>query len=293
MKVGKINRNLVFREVRDYVMIAFAMMLYCIGWTLFLLPNNITTGGIPGISSIIFWGTGIPVQVSYFIFNVILILFALWILGWRFCIKTIFAMFTLTTMVAYSTENLGHIRILTDEPFMTAIIGALFCGSGVGLSLSFNGSTGGTDIIAAIINKFKDISLGKVIMLADVLIVSSSFIVGSTMEQIVYGYVVLIITGFTIDAVVTSFRQSVQLFIISDKFEEIGREISAVSSRGCTVINSKGSYTGNDVKMLFVLARRKEADKINYIIHSIDPKAFVSQSLTKGVYGQGFDKFKK
>ncbi len=293
MKVGKINRSLVFREVRDYVMIAFAMMLYCIGWTLFLLPNNITTGGIPGISSIIYWGTGVPVQVSYFIFNVILILFALWILGWRFCIKTIFAMFTLTTMVAFSTENLGHIHILSDQPFMTAILGALFCGSGVGLSLSFNGSTGGTDIIAAIINKYKNISLGKVIMLADVIIVTSSYLVVPDIEKIVYGYVVLLLTGWCIDAVVSSFRQSVQFFIISDKFEEIGREISAVSSRGCTVINSKGSYTGNDVKMLFVLARRSESSKIFNIIQSVDPKAFVSQSLTIGVYGDGFDKFKK
>ena len=293
MRVGKINRKIVFREVRDYVMIAFAMMLYCIGWTLFLLPNNITTGGIPGISSIIYWGTGIHVQFSYFIANVILILFALWILGWRFCIKTIFAMFTLTSMVAYSTENLGHLNILSDQPFMTAILGAVFCGSGVGLSLSFNGSTGGTDIIAAIINKYKNISLGKVIMLADVIIVTSSYLVVPDIEKIVYGYVVLLLTGYCIDAVVSSFRQSVQFFIISDKFEEIGREISAVSSRGCTVINSKGSYSGNDVKMLFVLARRRESEKIFNIVHNVDPKAFVSQSLTIGVYGDGFDKFKK
>lgn len=293
MRVGRINKKYVFREVRDYVMIAFAMMLYCIGWTLFLLPNNITTGGIPGISSIIFWGTGIPVQVSYFISNVILICFALWILGWRFCIKTIFAMFTLTSMVAYSTENLGELNILSDQPFMTAILGAVFCGCGVGLSLSFNGSTGGTDIIAAIINKYKNISLGKVIMLADVIIVTSSYLVVPDIEKIVYGYVVLILTGFCIDAVVSSFRQSVQFFIISDKFEEIGREISAVSSRGCTVINSKGSYTGNDVKMLYVLARRRESEKIYHIINKVDPKAFVSQSLTIGVYGDGFDKFKK
>lgn len=293
MRVGRINRKIVFREVRDYVMIAFAMMLYCIGWTLFLLPNNITTGGIPGISSIIYWGTGVPVQFSYFIANVILILFALWILGWRFCIKTIFAMFTLTSMVAYSTENLGHLNILSDQPFMTAILGAVFCGSGVGLSLSFNGSTGGTDIIAAIINKYKNISLGKVIMLADVIIVTSSYLVVPDIEKIVYGYVVLLLTGYCIDAVVSSFRQSVQFFIISDKFEEIGREISAVSSRGCTVINSKGSYSGNDVKMLFVLARRRESEKIFNIVHNVDPKAFVSQSLTIGVYGDGFDKFKK
>ena len=293
MRVGKINRKIVFREIRDYIMIAFAMMLYCIGWTLFLLPNNITTGGIPGISSIIFWGTGVPVQVSYFIANVILILFALWILGWRFCIKTIYAMFVLTTMVAYSTDNLGDLNILSDQPFMTAILGAIFCGSGVGLSLSFNGSTGGTDIIASIINKFKNISLGKVIMLTDVIIVTSSYLVVPDIEKIVYGYVVLLLTGWCIDAVVTSFRQSVQFFIISDKFEEIGREISAVSSRGCTVINSKGSYSGNDVKMLFVLARRSESDKIYNIVHNVDPKAFVSQSLTIGVYGDGFEKFKK
>lgn len=293
MKVGKINRNLVFRELRDYIMIAFAMLLYCVGWTLFLLPNNITTGGVPGISSIIFWGTGIPVQVSYFIMNVVLMIFALWILGWRFCMKTIYAMFVLTTMVGFSTENLSDLGLLQDQTFLAAILGAVFCGCGVGLCLSFHGSTGGTDIIAAIINKYKNISLGKVIMLADVIIVTSSYLVLHDIEKIVYGYVVLLITGYCIDAVVSSFRQSVQFFIISDKFEEIGRQISSVSKRGCTVINSKGSYTGNDVKMLFVLARRSESEKIYHIINNVDPRAFVSQSLTIGVYGDGFEKFKK
>ena len=280
-----------WREAKDYVMITIAMLSYCIGWAVFLLPNNITTGGVAGVTSILFWATGIPVQFSYFTINAVLLLFALKILGLKFCLKTIFAVTVLTVAVGIATENYtGH--LLSDQPFMAAIIGSVFCGCGVGLGLVNNGSTGGTDIIAAILNKYRDISLGRVIMICDVIIITSSYFVLKDWEKVIYGYVVLYVTAFCIDQVVNSMRSSVQFFIISDKYKEIGHRINKEPHRGCTTIDAHGFYSGKEVKMLFVLAKRRQSDVIFRIINEIDPTAFVSQSAVIGVYGEGFDRFK-
>lgn len=288
MSFSKVN---IWTEIRDYTLLAIAMISYSIGWTVFLLPNNITTGGIAGVSSILFWATGIPINVSYFFINAVLLLFALRILGLKFCLKTIFAVTVLTTSLTIMSQYIT-VHLLSDQPFMAAIIGAVFCGSGVGLGLAANGSTGGTDIIAAIINKYRDISLGRVILICDVIIISSSYFVLGDIERVIYGYVVLYVTSFCIDQVVNSMRRSVQFFIISDKYEEIGKRINREPHRGCTVVDAHGFYSGKEVKMLFVLAKRRQSDVIFRIINEIDPNAFVSQSAVIGVYGEGFDRFK-
>ena len=272
------------KELRDYIIIAIAMMSYAIGWGVFLLPNNITTGGVAGVSSILYWATKIPVQVSYFVINGALLLVALKVLGLKFCLKTIFAVTVLTVSIGLVTDHYNA-HLLEDQPFMAAIIGSVFCGCGVGLGLANNGSTGGTDIIAAIVNKYRDVSLGRVIMICDVVIISSSYFVLRDWEKVIYGYVVLYVTAFCIDQVVESARRSVQFFIISDKYREIGERINREPHRGCTVIDAQGFYSGKDVKMLFVLAKRRQSDVIFRIINEIDPNAFVSQSAVIGVYG--------
>ncbi len=286
------KKKSIINELRDYLMITIAMISYCIGWNVFLLPNNITTGGVPGISSVVYWGTGIPVQVTYFVINAFLLIAALRILGWKFCVKTIYAVVVLTSLTALARHNLADTHLLSDQPFMASIIGAIFCGSGVGLGLANNGSTGGTDIVAAIVNKYRDISLGRVIMLCDIVIITSSYLVLHNWEQVIYGYVVLMVTAFCIDQVVNSMRRSVQFFIISDKYREIASRIAVYPHRGATVIEAHGFYTGHQVKMLFIMAKRRESNTIFQIINDIDPRAFVTQTNVIGVYGEGFDKFK-
>ena len=288
---GTINRASFGKELRDYIIIAIAMMSYAIGWGVFLLPNNITTGGVAGVSSILYWATKIPVQVSYFVINGALLLVALKVLGLKFCLKTIFAVTVLTVSIGLVTDHYNA-HLLEDQPFMAAIIGSVFCGCGVGLGLANNGSTGGTDIIAAIVNKYRDVSLGRVIMICDVVIISSSYFVLRDWEKVIYGYVVLYVTAFCIDQVVESARRSVQFFIISNKYREIGERINREPHRGCTVIDAQGFYSGKDVKMLFVLAKRRQSNLIFRIINEVDPHAFVSQSAVIGVYGEGFDRFK-
>ena len=286
------SKQAAIHEVKDYVMIALGMILYGIGWTVFLLPNDITTGGVPGIASIVYFATGLPVQYVYFSINFILLLLAIRILGWKFSIKTIFAVFTLTFFLSLIQQVTQGITLLHDQPFMACVIGASFCGSGIGIAFSSNGSTGGTDIIAAIINKYRDITLGKVMLICDLIIISSSYFVLKDWEKVVYGYVTLYICSFVLDQVVNSARQSVQFFIISDKYEEIGKRINVYPHRGVTVINASGFYTGKEIKMLFILAKKRESGIIFHLIKEIDPNAFVSQSAVIGVYGEGFDRIK-
>ena len=293
MEKPTITRTAFLKELRDYVFITIAMLSYCIGWSVFLLPNGITTGGVPGISSILEWSPlHIPAQVSYFVINAGLLVIALRILGWKFCVKTGYAVIVLTLALSLSRGFTAQLHLLSDQPFMASVLGAVFCGSGVGLGLGSNGSTGGTDIIAAIINKYRDISLGRVILICDVIIISSSYFVLKDWEKVIYGYVVLYVTAFCVDQVVNSMRRSVQFFIISEKYEEMGHRINSEAHRGCTVISGQGAYSGHEVKMLFVLAKQSESAKIFQLIEETDPHAFVSQSAVIGVYGEGFDRFK-
>ena len=271
--IPKPSKQSIIREARDYVMIAIGMILYGIGWTVFLLPNDITTGGVPGIASIVYWATGFPVQYTYFSINFFLLLLALKLLGLKFCIKTIFGVFTLTFFLSVIQKLTAGFGLLHDQPFMACVIGASFCGGGIGVAFSANGSTGGTDIIAAIINKYRDITLGRVVLICDMIIISSSYFVLKDWE-------------------VNSARQSVQFFIISNKYEEIGRHINEYPHRGVTIINATGFYTGREVKMMFVLAKKRESPIIFRLIKDIDPNAFVSQSAVIGVYGEGFDHIK-
>ena len=291
MKTEKIASKSYYHELTDYLLLMVGMLSYCIGWSIFLLPNNITTGGVAGVSSLLFWGMGIPVQVSYFVINAALLIVALRILGLKFCLKTIYAVSVLTVGLSLISAYAPR-QMLADQPFMAAIIGAVFCGCGVGLGLAANGSTGGTDIIAAIINKYRDISLGRVIMLCEVIIISSSYFVLNDFERVLYGYVVLYVTAFCIDQVVNSRRSSVQFFIISTKWMEIAYQVNEEGLRGCTVIDASGFSSGRETKMLFVLCKRRQSSQIFRLINEVDPHAFVSQSAVIGVYGEGFDHFK-
>lgn len=286
------SRQVMFREMRDYLMIALGMILYGIGWTVFLLPNDITSGGVPGIASIVYFATGFPVQYTYFAINFFLLLLSLKILGLKFSIKTIFAVFVLTIFLSVIQKLTAGLALLHDQPFMACVLGASFCGSGIGIAFSANGSTGGTDIIAAIINKYRDITLGRVILICDMIIITSSYFVLHDWEKVVYGFVTLYVSSFVLDQIVNSARQSVQFFIISKHYEEIGRRINKDLHRGVTVIDGTGLYTGFGIKMMFVLAKKRESTTIFRLIMDIDPNAFVSQSAVIGVYGEGFDHIK-
>lgn len=285
-------------ELHDYLAIALGLALYAISWTAFMLPYGITTGGVTGVSAIIYYATGFEMQISYLLINIVFLMAALKILGLKFCAKTIYAVLILTVLLKVGqivmSDGNGGFKLLLGEGqnFMACVIGATLCGIGVGICFTANGSTGGTDIIAAIVNKYRDISFGRVIMFVDILIIGSTYFVFHDITRMMFGYVTMMIMSVSLDYYVNSARQSVQIMIFSYKYEELANYINQVLDRGVTVLNGMGWYSKQESHVLVVLARKSNATNLLRAIKQIDPKAFVSMSRVVGVYGEGFDKIK-
>lgn len=301
----KLSKAEIMREVKDYIYITLGLISYSLGWAAFLLPYQITTGGTTGIGAIIYYSTGFPIQWSYFIINAFLMTFAIRILGPKFSIKTTYAIFTLTLLlwlfqllinnylkVPDMTPDGKPLLLGAGQDFMACIIGAAMCGIGLGITFNYNGSTGGTDIIAAIVNKYKDVTLGRMIMICDLFIITSCYFVFHDWRRVIFGFVTLFIIGVVLDWIINSARQSVQFLIFSQKYDEIADSIIKETHRGVTVLNGTGWYSKNDAKVLVVLAKKRQSLDIFRLVKSIDPNAFISQSSVIGVYGEGFDKLK-
>ncbi|HPD94261.1 MAG TPA: YitT family protein [Tenuifilaceae bacterium] len=271
----------------------FGLLLYAISWTGFLIPHKITGGGVSGISAMIFYATGIPMGYSYFVLNIFLILLAIKVLGANFGVKTVFGVTVgaiLLSVLQFTITN----PVLEDK-FMSTIIGGALAGVGLGIIFTQGGSTGGTDIIAMIINKYRNISPGRIIMFCDVFIIGSSYLVlldldpAKRIETIVYGYVTMAITAYALDAVLSGSKQSLQVFIFSKKYEEIANRITSEIKRGVTVIDGQGWYSKDNQRVLITLVRKHEAGDVYKIIKEVDPDAFISVSSVMGVFGRGFE----
>ncbi len=286
----------ILKIIRTYVIIVFGLLLYALSWTAFLLPHKITGGGVSGIGALVYYATGIPMGYTYFLINIGLILLAIKMLGASFGIKTIFGVsvgaFLLTLLQSLITTA------IIEDKFMSTMIGGALAGVGLGVIFTQGGSTGGTDIIAMIINKYRNISPGRVILWCDVFIIGSSFLVLldlepiKRIETIVYGYVAMAITAYSIDAVLSGSRQSVQVFVFSKKYREIADRITSQLNRGVTVIDGQGWYTKENQKVLITLVRKHESNDVYKIIKEIDAEAFISVASVMGVYGQGFERIR-
>ena len=290
----KLINNKVYFAVQDYLMILLGTLLYGFGFNAFILSNEIITGGVSGICALIFFASNeiIPVSVSYFVINVVLLLAALKILGLKFLIKTIFGVFSLSASLSFFEWLLKGQPLLHDQPFMSIIIGAFLCGAGLGLVFSANGSTGGTDIVGAIANKYKNISIGRALLFCDFIIIGSSFFLFHDVEKIVFGFVEMFVSNYIIDAVLNGNRQSVQFLIFSQKYDEIAERIIHDLDRGCTILDGVGGYSRKPVKVVVLLAKKSESVSIFRLVKQIDHQAFISQSIVRGVYGEGFDQIK-
>jgi uncharacterized membrane-anchored protein YitT (DUF2179 family) len=290
-KLIKIQRRVVIQEVQDYIFILIGLFTYAFGWTGFLLPAGVTSGGVTGIAALVYFATNIPVGIPYFCINAVLLLFSIKIFGFKFSVKTIINVIILTFVLSFFQSIIKE-PLVKNQPFMDCIIGGILCGFGIGLVFNFKGSTGGTDIIALIINKHRNISIGKALLICDVLIISSSFLIFQSVEKVVYGLVVMGVSSYTVDMVLNGARQSVQFFIFSNKYDEIANAIIQQAHRGCTLLDGTGWYSQQPVKVVVVMAKKNESVTIFRIVKSIDPQAFISQSSVIGVYGRGFDPIK-
>ena len=292
--IGKhfnIRKKVIIQEIQDYTFILIGLSLYAFGWTGFLLPNEITTGGVTGISAVIYFATKIPVGIPYFCLNAIILLSSIKILGFKFGIKTIINVLILTLLLSLFQSIIKE-PLVKGEIFMNCILGGVLCGAGLGLVFNFKGSTGGTDVIALVINKYRNISVGKGLLICDLLIISSSYFIFHSVEKIVYGLVVMGVVSYAVDLVLNGARQSVQFFIFSEKYDEIASTIIQQANRGCTLLDGTGYYSKKPVKVVVVMAKKNESVTIFRIVKNIDPNAFVSQSSVQGVYGEGFEQIK-
>ncbi|EGJ70634.1 Protein of unknown function DUF2179 [Bacteroides coprosuis DSM 18011] len=298
MATHALSKQAWTRVMRDYLLIALGIVCYSVGWALFLLPYKLPLGGTAGVATLVFYSTGFPIQYTYFMINAVLLTATFKILGKSFTVRTIFGVLVMTfctwmTQAVFKGPDGSILQLLgPDEAFMACVIGASMCGLGLGLVFINNGSTGGTDVVAAVVNKYRDISLGRVILLCDFTIVSSSYFIDNDWKMVLMGFVTLFIVTNVLDWVVNSARQSVQFFIFSKHYDAIADRIMKETGRGVTVIKGQGWYSQNEVKVLMVLAKKSQSIIIFRLVKDIDPEAFVSQSSVIGVYGQGFDKIK-
>ena len=296
----------IWNETKDYLCIALGLMIYTISFTVFLMPYQIVAGGVTGFSAIIYYATGFHLENTYIIINGLLLIVALKILGVKFLMKTIFAIFTLYFMLKFAQdiipkqENGLPFKLMGEgQDFMSMIIGCVLTGIALATVFMNNGSTGGTDIIAAAVNKFHpNVSLGNVLITVDFCIIGSCMFFpqfGTYLERAhkgMFGFCVMAMENYSLDYVMNARRQSVQFMIFSQKWQEIANAIGIEMNHGVTILDGHGWYTGSKMKVLCILAKKNESVNIFRLIKMIDPQAFVSQSSVIGVYGEGFDEMR-
>jgi uncharacterized membrane-anchored protein YitT (DUF2179 family) len=283
------NRKLA-TAIKDYLIITFGLLLFALGWVVFLIPVEITGGGVSGVGAVLYFAAKIPVSITYLSVNVVLVLVAIKILGANFGVKTIYSILLLTLFFAVFQ---GIVKDpIVDDMFLSAVLGGMACGIGLGVVFSRGGSTGGTDIFAMIINKYRNISPGRIILYCDVIIIASSYFVFQSPEKLVYGYVSMWVVAYSLDSFLSGANRSAQMFIVSKEYEKIADFINNETIRGVTILEGKGWYTRENTKIIMSVVRKKETGLIFRKIREIDPDAFITMGSVMGVYGKGFDKIK-
>lgn len=298
----KVKYDSLRHQAKDYIVIIFGLLLYAIGFTAFILPHEVVIGGVAGISTLVYFASGklIPVAITQYATNLILLAMAFKIVGKTFVMRTIFGATVISLFIGI-LENIfmGLSHPIMQDTAISVILGGIMCGTGVGLIFIHNGSSGGTDIVAAMVSKVSNVSIGRTIIFVDMSIVACSIFLpynGTFTERIearvpvmVYGFIVTFIISYMCDMIINTNRQATQFVIFSHKWEEIASRINAEAHRGVTVLDGMGWYSKQEVKVLMCWCRKIESVTIFRIVKSIDDNAFITQSNVNGVYGKGFD----
>ena len=281
----------------SYLIITLGILIYTFGWAAVMLPAKIVGGGVSGISSVLYYAVGlhIPIGVMNLVINAILVLIGFKMLGSRFGANTIYGI-VMSSLCFVLWQQVLHVETLFDVSqfggFMCAIIGGALCGGGIGMTFAMGGNSGGTDIIALIVSKYYNISPGKVIMYLDIFIVGSSFFVSHKIENVVFGYIVMVTMTYVLDMVLDGNKQSYQILVFSQKNKEIGDAITTEVGRGATLLDAEGCYSHQGQQVLMIMVHKTDKPHVMQIIHRIDDNAFISVSKTQGVYGKNFEKLK-
>ncbi|MBR5183345.1 MAG: YitT family protein [Bacteroidales bacterium] len=280
-----------FKTIKEYGVMAFALALYVFSWTAFLIPNEITAGGVTGLSTILNYAFGFPISLTYLVLNAVLLIAGTIIMGKGFGFKTIFCVLV-SSLYFQLFPSIPWVSNI-DDNLINSIIGGAMSACGIAIVFSQGGSTGGIDIIALVINKYKEVSPGKVFMTADLLIISSIlFLPGKTLQDLVYGYVVTFAFSYTVDYILTGSKQSVQMLIITSKYEELANKLCYELDKGVTAINSIGWYKKSESMIIMVVTRKDKMYEVMGAVKEVDNRAFFTVSTVMGVYGEGFDEVK-
>ena len=305
----------ILGELKAYLIITFGLLLYTLGWIVFLIPNNMVGGGVTGISAILLYAFNIPVGASFFVINLVLLLIALKVLGKGFGMKTVYAIIIASVFYEVVPPLIPEVFIqeiaISNGKLLCAIFGGVCAGLGIGISFSQGGSTGGTDIVALMIVKYKNISAGRVILLLDIFIIASSLLLppnqildangavvgvetwGERFATILYGYILIGACSYSVDMFISGSKQSSQIFIFSKKYAELADAITTGTGRGVTLIDGEGWYTKQKSKIVMVVMRKDDLSVLYRLVREIDKDAFLSVGNVSGVYGKGFDQIKK
>ena len=296
--------------IKSYVIITLGLLCYVLGWCIFLIPNSLVGGGVSGISSIILYAFGVPISVTYFTINVVLLLIALKVLGKSFGVKTVYAIVASTLFFqfvpAFIPQDFIQEIAISNGKLLSAIFGGVMSGLGIGISFSQGGSTGGTDIVALMVAKYHNIAPGRMILYMDLVIIASSLLIpakeitdaagnvvgtetwGMRLATVLYGYMLIASSSQIVDMMVAGRRQSVQVYIFSHNYDKIADTIIKEMGRGVTVLTGEGWYTRQESKMLLVIIHKTETSRIHNLIKEIDKDAFISMAPVTGVWGRGF-----
>lgn len=294
----------LMHNAKDYVFIVLGLFLYAIGFTAFILPHEVVIGGVAGIGTLVYFATAgfIPVAVTQYAVNLLLLALAFKVVGRTFVMRTIFGATVISLSIGVLEGYFMSRPPLIPDISMSVILGAIICGIGVGTIFIHNGSSGGTDIVAAMVSKVSNVSIGRTMIFVDMTIVLLSILlpfegdfearIQARVPTIVYGWVVTFIIAYLTDMIINTNRQATQFYIFSTKWEEIANAINSEAHRGVTVFDAEGWYTKKEIKVLMVWCRKIESVTIFRIVKSIDEDAFVTQTNANGVYGKGFDHIK-
>ena len=278
----------------DFLAINLGMATYALGWAAFLLPYHITTGGMTGMFAILYYLTKFPIAAAVLIANAILLVIAFKPLGWKFVGKSAYAAVALSFFLEMGqqmmTDESGNLMQILGEgqDSMACVLGAILNGLGIGIVFLSGGSTGGWDIIAALVNKYRNISFGRALLILDFLVIASCRPIFHDVRMVVFGYVTLVVYTYALDMLINSARQDIQFIIFTNKPDEISQRIISETCHSVTSMNGEGYYSHQDIKVLITIVHKREAVKILRMIQETDPAAFVSQSRAEGVYGNGF-----
>lgn len=290
----ELNWGRVWGFLKDFFAINLGMAIYALGWAAFLLPYHITTGGMTGMFAILYYVTKFPISAAVLIANAILLVISFKPLGWKFVGKSAYAAVALSFFLGVGqqmmTDDAGNlIQILGDgQDSMACVLGAILNGLGIGIVFLSGGSTGGWDIIAALVNKYRNISFGRALLILDFLVIASCWPIFHDVRMVVFGYITLVVYTYALDMLINSARQDIQFIIFTNKPNEICQRIISETSHSVTSMNGEGFYSHQEIKVLITIVHKREAVTILRLIQETDPRAFVSQSRAEGVYGNGF-----